>query len=130
MGVLHYAQSIFGYLPKDVLLYISDKLNIDYNKVHSLVNFYTFFSTEPKGEFKINICVGTACAKKDSHEVLIEFEKQLGIKSNETTKDLKFSLDTTRCLGLCRVPPVVGINGKIYEGVTPKDVSLILNEYS
>ena len=125
---LHQAQNIFGYLPKDVQIYISEKLEVPFDRVNKLVNFYSYFTTELKGEFKINVCIGRTCNKNDSPKILAEFEKQLGIKSGETTKNLKFTLDTTRCVGTCRRSPVVTVNGRDFNGVTIEDVSLILNE--
>ena len=54
--ILHYAQDIFGYIPKEVQNYISDKLNIKPSEVYDVINFYSYFSTEPKGKYKINVC--------------------------------------------------------------------------
>lgn len=125
---LHHAQSIFGYLPKEVQIYISEKLNVPYEKVKSIVNFYSYFTTELRGEFKINVCVGRTCSKNNSDKILAEFEKLLGINSGETTNNFKFTLNTTRCVGTCRRAPVVTVNGKDFNGVTLEDVSLILKE--
>lgn len=127
---LHEAQKIFGYLPQEVERYISEKLNITYDEVHNIVNFYDYFSTELKGKYKINVCVGTACGKNDSKTILCEFEKILGIKSGETTRDLKFSLSSSRCIGACRRPPIVSINGRVYEDVTIDSIPFILQKYN
>lgn len=127
---LHQAQNIFGYIPQDVQIYISDKLDIPFDKVSKLVNFYSYFTTDLKGEFKINICVGRTCNKNNSNKILAEFENQLGIKVRETTKDLKFTLDTTGCVGTCRKSPVVTVNGRDFNGVTIEDVSSILKQYN
>ena len=127
--VLHHAQGIFGYLPKEVQLYISEKLNIAPAKVYGVVSFYSYFSTNPVGEHKINVCLGTACFVKGSKNVLAELEKQLEIKNGETTKDLKFSIECLRCVGACGLAPVVVIDGKVYSRVSPDDITDILNEY-
>jgi NADH-quinone oxidoreductase subunit E len=127
--VLHKAQGIFGYLPKEVQLYVSEKLNLSPAKVYGVVSFYSYFTTEPKGEYKINVCLGTVCFVKGSDKILAEFEKQLGIKSGQTTKDFKFSLDGLRCVGACGLAPVVVINDKVYGHVKPEEVVGILEEY-
>ena len=127
--VLHHAQGIFGYLPKEVQNYIAEKLNVSCDKIYSLVNFYDFFHTELKGEYKINVCVGTACSKSNSKTILCEFEKLLGINTGETTSDMKFSLSSSRCIGVCRKTPIVTVNGKVYESVTIEDVPFILENY-
>lgn len=127
--VLHHAQGIFGYLPKEVQLYISKKLDVSPAKVYGVVSFYSYFTTEPKGEYKISVCLGTVCFVKGSDKVLKEFEKQLAIKSGETTSDHKFSLDGLRCVGACGLAPVVVVNGKVYGQVKPEQVSEILDHY-
>lgn len=127
--VLHHAQGIFGYLPKDVQLYIAKKLNVAPSKVYGVVSFYSYFTTEPIGKYKISVCLGTVCFVKGADKILAEFEKELGIKSGETTKDLKFSLEGLRCVGACGLAPVVVINGKVYGKVKPESVGEILSYY-
>ena len=127
--VLHYAQGIFGYLPKEVQLYISQKLNIAPAKVYGVVSFYSYFTTEPKGKYKISVCVGTVCFDKGSDKILSEFEKQLGIKAGQTSKDLLFSLDGLRCVGACGLAPVVVVNEKVYGKFKIEQVSEVLDYY-
>ena len=127
--VLHHAQNIFGYLPKEVQRYIAKKLDVAPSKVYGVVSFYSYFTDVQKGEFKISVCLGTVCFVKGSDKILAEFEKELGIKSGETTEDLKFSLDGLRCVGACGLAPVVVVNGKVYGQVKPSQVKDIVNEY-
>ena len=126
--VLKEAQGIFGYLPKEVQLHIAGKLGVSPAKVYGVVSFYSYFSTNPVGEHKISVCLGTACFVKGSKDVLAELEKQLEIKAGETTKDLKFTIECLRCVGACGLAPVV-VDGKVYSRVTPEDVTSIINEY-
>lgn len=127
--VLKEAQGIFGYLPKEVQLHIAGKLGVSPAKVYGVVSFYSYFSTNPVGEHKISVCLGTACFVKGSKDVLAELEKQLEIKAGETTKDLKFTIECLRCVGACGLAPVVVVDGKVYSRVTPEDVTSIINEY-
>ena len=127
--VLKEAQGIFGYLPKEVQLHIAGKLGLSPAKVYGVVSFYSYFSTTPVGEHKINVCLGTACFVKGASDVLAEFEKQLGIKSGETTPDLKFTIECLRCVGACGLAPVVVVDGRVYSRVTPDDVTGIINDY-
>ena len=127
--VLHYAQGLFGYLPKEVQLYISQKLNIAPAKVYGVVSFYSYFTTEPKGKYKISVCLGTVCFVKGSDKILAEFEKQLGIKAGQTSKDLLFSLDGLRCVGACGLAPVVVVNEKVYGKFKVEQVSEVLEYY-
>ena len=127
--VLHHAQGIFGYPPKEVQLYISEKLNIAPAKVYGVVSFYSYFTTEPRGKYKISVCLGTVCFVKGSDKILSEFEKQLGIKAGQTSKDLLFSLDGLRCVGACGLAPVVVVNGKVYGQFKLDQVGELLDYY-
>ncbi|MDU1539323.1 MAG: NAD(P)H-dependent oxidoreductase subunit E [Paeniclostridium sordellii] len=128
--VLHHAQGLFGYLPKEVQLHISKKLDVSPAKVYGVVSFYSYFTTEQKGKYKISVCLGTVCFVKGADKILAEFEKQLGIKSGKTTPDLKYSLEGLRCVGACGLAPVVVVNGKVYGQVTVDQVKDILDEYN
>lgn len=127
--VLKEAQGIFGYLPKEVQLHIAERLGISPAKVYGVVSFYSYFSTNPVGEHKISVCLGTVCFVKGSDKIMSEFEKQLNIKAGETTSDLKFTLDGLRCVGACGLAPVVVVDGKVYGLCTPDQVTDILDEY-
>lgn len=127
--VLHHAQGLFGYLPKEVQLHIAKKLDLSPAKVYGVVSFYSYFTTEQKGEYKISVCLGTVCFVKGADKILAEFEKQLGIKSGETTSDLMFSLEGLRCVGACGLAPVVVVNGKVYGQVKVDQVKDIIAEY-
>lgn len=127
--VLHHAQGIFGYLPKEIQLYIAKKLDVPPSKVYGVVSFYTYFTTEPIGKYKISVCLGTVCFVKGSDKILEEFEKELGIKVGQSTKDLKFSLEGLRCVGACGLAPVVTVNGKVHGKVKPEDVKNIISYY-
>ncbi|MEN2258992.1 NAD(P)H-dependent oxidoreductase subunit E [Paraclostridium benzoelyticum] len=127
--VLHHAQGLFGYLPKEVQLHIAKKLDVSPAKVYGVVSFYSYFTTEQKGEYKISVCLGTVCFVKGADKILAEFEKQLGIKSGETTSDLMFSLEGLRCVGACGLAPVVVVNGKVYGQVKDDQVKDIIAEY-
>lgn len=127
--VLKEAQGIFGYLPKEVQLHIAGKLGISPAKVYGVVSFYSYFSTNPVGEHKISVCLGTVCFVKGSKNVLAEIEKQLGIKAGETTSDLKFTVECLRCVGACGLAPVVVVDGHTYSRVKPEDVTEILDHY-
>lgn len=129
IGVLHKAQEIFGYLPREVQIYVAKKLNIPTSKVFGVVSFYSFFNMEPKGEHNISICLGTACYVRGAEKVAEEFSKELGIGLGETSADGKFSLTALRCIGACGLAPVVTIGDKTYGRLTPDQVKDILDEY-
>ena len=130
IAILHRAQHIFGYLPREVQEFIADKLHINVSKVYGVVTFYSFFTMEKKGKYVINVCLGTACFVRGADKILKEFEARLGIKNGETTEDGKFTLSSLRCVGACGLAPVVQVNGKTYGNATIETVKEIIEEYS
>lgn len=127
--VLHRAQDIFGYLPRDVQLFIARRLGLAGAKVNGVVTFYTYFTEESRGEYVINICTGTACFVKGGNKLLEEFENKLKVSVGDTTEDRKFTLKDVRCVGACGLAPLVVINDKVYGRVKPEEVEGILSEY-
>ncbi|MBQ3553345.1 MAG: NAD(P)H-dependent oxidoreductase subunit E [Clostridia bacterium] len=127
--VLHEAQEIYGYLPIEVQQKISEGLGVTMAEIYGVVTFYTQFSTQPKGEFKIGVCLGTACYVKGSGDILEKIKEKLGIDVNECTPDGKFSIDATRCIGACGLAPVMTINDDVYGRLVPEDIEGILAKY-
>ncbi|MBO5147712.1 MAG: NAD(P)H-dependent oxidoreductase subunit E [Clostridia bacterium] len=127
--VLHEAQLIYGYLPIEVQKVIAEGMNIPLAEVYGVVTFYAQFSLKPKGEYKISICLGTACYVKGADLVLDKFKEQLNIEVGDCTADGKFSLDACRCIGACGLAPVLTINSDVYGRLVPEDVPGILAKY-
>lgn len=129
INILHAAQALFGYLPREVQELIAADLHIPVSRVYGVVTFYSYFTMTPKGKHPISVCLGTACYVRGAEKVLDEFQRQLEIKVGETTPDGLFSLDCLRCVGACGLAPVVIIGGKVYGRITPEKVRDILSEY-
>ena len=128
ISVLHKAQDIFGYLPIEVQNHVAHKLDIPSSKVFGVVTFYSFFTMTKKGQFRVNICMGTPCFVKGAQDILDEFKDRLKVESGGTTEDGIFSLDALRCVGACGLAPVVIVNGKVYARVTKDDVAGIVED--
>ncbi len=126
---LQYAQELFGYLPEFVLKRISTALEIPYSEVAGVVTFYSFFSTVPRGEHIVRVCLGTACYVRGGNEVLAAFRAELGIDVGGTTEDRQFSLEIGRCFGACGLAPVVMVDDDVHQRVKPSSVREILAQY-
>lgn len=127
--VLHEAQEIYGYLPMGVQKRIAEGLNVSLADVYGVVTFYTQFSLEPKGKYKINVCMGTACYVKGSGDILNKLSDVLKIKNGQCTEDGLFSLDACRCIGACGLAPVIMINDDVYGRLTADDIPDIIKSY-
>lgn len=129
MRILQDTQGAYGYLPLELQQVIADELNIPLTEVYGVATFYAQFTLKPKGEFKVGVCLGTACYVRGSQAVLDEVSKILDTKVGETSEDGKFSLDATRCVGACGLAPVMMINDEVYGRLTPSEVKDILSQY-
>lgn len=128
ISVLYEAQHIFGYLSKEVMLFIADGLGVPAAKIYGVVTFYSYFTTEPKGRCQLKVCMGTACFVRGSEKIMRGLEKELGIGRGQTTADRKFSLDSLRCVGACGLAPVVLADEKVYGKLEADDVSKIIQD--
>ena len=129
IAILHHAQELFDYLPTEVQLFVARKLGIPAAKVYGVVSFYSFFTTTPRGKYKISVCLGTACFVKGVEKVYNEFKKQLNVVDGEVTQDGLFSIHPVRCIGACGLAPVIMINEDVHGMLTPSDVSGIIQTY-
>ena len=129
MPVLQGAQNIYGYLPIEVQEIISDELSVPLEDIFGVVTFYSQFTLNPKGKFKIGVCLGTACYVKGAKDVYDEVSKVLGISGGEITADGEFSLDATRCIGCCGLAPVMTVNDDVYGKLTAAEVADIIKKY-
>lgn len=130
MPVLQGAQAIYGYLPIEVQREIALKMGVPLSEVYGVASFYSQFILNPKGDYAVNVCLGTACYVKGSGQIMEKLETLLGIKGGEITKDRKFSLDATRCIGACGLAPVLTVNEEVYGRLTPDMLEGILKKYN
>lgn len=130
INILHKAQSLFSYLPKELQLYVARKTGLSAAKVNGIVSFYTFFSQEPSGKYCISVCMGTACFVKGSEAVLKAFRDELKLEGKKkVTEDGLFSLRDVRCIGACSLAPAVTINNKVFSHVKAEDIKDIIEGY-
>lgn len=126
--VLQNAQERYGYLPPDVLRYVSCELGIPPAKVFGVATFYTQFRFAPIGKYLILLCQGTACHVNGSQRIEQAINEELGIFDGETTDDNVFTLKNVACLGCCSLSPVMMINDDTYGNLTPDKAKKILKE--
>ncbi len=118
--ILNEVQVYYGYVPEKAMIEISNYLNITMAEIYGVVTFYSRFTLKPKGKYHIAVCLGTACFVKGSEKILDRVKERLQIEPGETTKDGKFSLEETRCVGACGLAPVFTINNEVHGKATVK----------
>ena len=128
--MLQQAQEIYGYLPIEVQAIVAEGLGISLSEVYGVATFYSQFRLNPKGIYRISICLGTACYVKGAAKILEAVERKLGIQVGECTPDGLFSLESCRCVGACGLAPVMMINDEVFGRMTPEQVPVILEDYA
>ena len=126
--ILQKAQDIYGYLPKDVLYHVAQRLGTTPAEVLGVATFYSQFRLTPIGKYLIMSCHGTACHVNGSERILGAISEYLGIKNGETTEDGLFTLEEVACLGCCSLAPVIMINGEAHGSLTPDKAVSVLKD--
>lgn len=126
--ILQETQNIYGYLPIEAIVYISDETKIKPAKILGVATFYTQFRLNPAGKNVILLCQGTACHVNGSDKVYEAICTELSIKNGETTEDGLFTINNVACLGCCSLSPVMMINGETFGTLTPQKAVKIIKE--
>ena len=123
--MLQEIQEMYSYLPKEVVEKVSRECEIALTELYGIATFYKQFKMDPPAKYVIDVCIGTACYINGAEEIVNTVKKLTGIE-DKVSKDNKFSLNTSRCIGCCAMAPVMVINGETYDHVTVKKVEEII----
>ena len=126
--ILNEVQVYYGYIPKHAQFAISEYLDLPMAEIYSVITFYSRFSLEPKGKYNVQVCLGTACYVKGSEKIMDKLKELLGIDVGQVTKDGKFSIEATRCIGACGLAPVFTVNGEVYGKATPEILEKVIRD--
>ena len=127
MPALHLAQERYGgWLPPAAFREVADALELTPAYCMAVASFYDMYNLEPAGRHEVAVCTNISCALVGAQAVLEAFEDELGIRAGETSEDGEFTLRTFECLGGCGWAPVVAVDYRYREPVTPQDVPTIV----
>ncbi|MBK7140771.1 MAG: NAD(P)H-dependent oxidoreductase subunit E [bacterium] len=126
--ILQDIQKHFRYLPKDAMEMVAKKMRLPLAQIYGVATFYRSFSLEPKGKNHICVCTGTACHVRQANVIVDKLERDLGIKSGQTSADQQYSLESVNCLGACALGPLVTANDVYWGNMTVSKVDKMLAE--
>ncbi|MDL2220749.1 NAD(P)H-dependent oxidoreductase subunit E [Eubacteriales bacterium OttesenSCG-928-N14] len=129
MPVMQKAQDLFGYLGEPIQVFISDHLGVPVSQIYGVATFYAQFALEPKGEYVISVCMGTACYVRGSQAVMDKLVEEIGVEAGKTSDDGKFTIEAARCIGCCGLAPVITVGGDVYGRLVDSDVPGIIEKY-
>ena len=127
--ILQDISSEFNWLPPDILTAVSETKQIPLEHILRIATFYKAFSLKPRGKHIITVCTGTACHVKGAQRILDRLERELGVKTGETTSDMEFTLEAVRCLGCCGLSPVVTVGDDLYGQMNPARAAALIERY-
>jgi NADH:ubiquinone oxidoreductase subunit E len=127
--ILQAIQRRYNYLPKAALTYLSAKLDLPFSKIYGVATFYSTFSLEPRGRHIISVCLGTACHVRGAERIRERINETLCIANGQTTPDMRFTLESVRCIGCCSLGPVFKIDEDMHARVPTDKVVQILDSY-
>jgi len=117
--ILHLVQGVYGYLPLEIQQLVAERMDLPLSEVYGVSTFYSYFSMQPRGEYTIRVCMGTACYVRGSAKILKRLSEMLGVEAGSTTEDRKFTLEVVRCMGACGLAPAVMVNSEVVAQVNP-----------
>ena len=127
MPLLHYVQSLAGYVTAEGIEKIAVKLDLATAEVQAVSTFYTQYKPEPVGEYHVGVCINTLCAVMGGDEIFAALSEHLGIGNHETTSDGKLSLERVECNAACDYAPVVMVNWEFYDNQNPQSVKNLVD---
>ena len=125
---LHVAQADQGWLSEETQGEVAKLLELTPQSVREVVTFYTMFHQKPVGKYLLQVCRNLSCCLLGGHRLQKQIEERLGIREGETTQDGRFTLVSVECLGSCGTAPVLMVNERYHESVTPQDIDRLLTE--
>jgi len=121
ISILQDLESEFGYLREDAINWFSEQLDVPPARFYGVATFYAQFHLKPRGKNIITACCGTACHVKGSARLIDSLFKDLSIPAGEeTSEDLKFTVERVNCVGACSIAPVIIVNKTVHGKMTPE----------
>ena len=128
MPALRAAQERYGWLPPEALREVALALDLSPAYCKAIATFYDMYHLEPVGRHVVEVCTNLACALAGAQRVVEAFESELGVAAGETTEDGKITFRTIECAGGCGYAPVVVVDSRYHEPVSPEDVPALVEE--
>lgn len=115
-----------GWVSNDVIHHLSEVMGIPASRINEVFKFYTMFNQEPVGKYHVQVCTNISCALNGSRELANHICHELKVKINEVTPDGRFTISKVECLGSCGTAPMMQVNDKYYENLTPESAMNLL----
>jgi NADH-quinone oxidoreductase subunit E len=126
LAILQDVQDVAKYLPRSWLAQIALAFGIPETRIYRMATFFRALSLEPRGEHVCTVCMGTACHVRGAPRLVEKIERDFALRAGETTKDMKFTLETVNCVGACALGPLVIVDGKYHGNISSAKLDKVL----
>ena len=109
-----------GYLPAEDLRRLANRLALPLTRIYGVATFYSSFHLAPRGQHEVTLCMGTVCYLKGAGKISDTICEQFQVEPGGTTGDRLFTFQPVNCVGACALAPVMVVDGKYYDHVTPQ----------
>ncbi|MGY5860906.1 MAG: NAD(P)H-dependent oxidoreductase subunit E [Candidatus Thorarchaeota archaeon] len=120
-------QERLGYIPREAITWLADKLRLSEQEIYGVASFYNNFRFTPPGKHHLRICLGTACHVQGGDRLLAATSEKLGIKPGDTTPDRRYSLERVACVGCCALAPAVVLDDEVHGRTTQRSLKRLLD---
>ena len=126
--LLQGTQDIYGYIPKDAFLKLSEIAGHNLSTMYGVATFYAQVRLAPVGKHIVKVCHGTACHVQNAKAITETLKDILKVEDGETTEDRLFTLESVACLGCCSLAPVMMIGDETYGKLTDKSTKKVIRQ--
>jgi len=123
-------QAEYSYLPAEQLRRLSKLLDVPVTRIYGVATFYSSFHLAPKGQHEITLCMGTVCHLKGAWKISDAIREEFHVEPGGTTADRLFTFQPVNCVGACALAPVMVVDGKYYDGMTPESALKVIHGLS
>ena len=128
LAIMQDVQDVAHYLPREVVEHVAKRLGVPVARIYAMATFFGSFHLEPRGKHICTVCMGTACHVRGAARLVEQLERDLGIKSGGTTKDMLFTVEEVNCVGACALGPLVILDGEYHGGMTSGQLTKIVEK--
>ena len=127
--IIQAIQRRYNWLPKPTLTYLATKIGVPLSQIYGVATFYSTFSLKPRGRNIISICLGTACHVRGGERVRERIADTLDLGDEEATEDMRYTVESVRCIGCCSLGPVIKVNEDVHGRIGSDEVEEVLEKY-
>ncbi len=115
-----------GHITPEIIRYLSELMDIPESRINEVFKFYTMFNQKPVGKYHVQVCTNISCALEGAREMASHICSELKVKYDEVSADGRFTVSKVECLGACGFAPMMQVNDKYYEKLTPESAMNLL----